>query len=638
MSGKGSENNNSFNEENIINDQIDLSSLLSILLDNFNLLISTFLVGFFLAFIIYITSENIFSSKSLIEIQQEQNMFGTNIPGMGNRNQNSLQAEVAIYKSAYTIDDVVSTLLTNEEIEKDVIPSASTIRSNLTVSSSGNSLITIIFNHSDQKLTEEILNLLNNEYIKDRRDFRKRSTAAGRNFIKNEIPKIKTSLKEAEDNLNNFKISKNDSGLIFESENRNSELSSLYEAIKEIEFKELELKEFYKSTHPIYLTLTEQKRFLQNKIDTIEDDLPNIPNTQRKLENLKREVVIYSDVLNDLSAQEINLAMAEASSISNVRVINQASKAVKIQPTYYVFSIPFALIIFIYLIQTIRHFLGDRITNYDALIDFVDKKNILGELPLYKKGLTGIEDSSFALAEELMNKISYEIIQSEDKLSSIAVVGSKKGVGKTEISEKLFYKLTSMGKKVCLLDLDYKKRDLTLKSINPKNSPKSFKEFYQDIDNYRFEQSLFIPSFEVENSVEFFMSEEFKSELEKLKEDYDILLCDTPPWGLFVDAKIVSQYFDSSLYVVGNKMSTFKDIILFNKDIDSIDKKIDVRYFYNKFDIFFNFLWYSYNYPNYSDNYYYEYSGYRNTKKFLFQRIFDKLRMFFDDLRKKRTK
>ena len=52
MSGKGSENNNSFNEENIINDQIDLSSLLSILLDNFNLLISTFLVGFFLAFII----------------------------------------------------------------------------------------------------------------------------------------------------------------------------------------------------------------------------------------------------------------------------------------------------------------------------------------------------------------------------------------------------------------------------------------------------------------------------------------------------------------------------------------------------------------------------------------------------------
>ena len=377
MSDKGTENANSFNEESIVNDQIDLPSLFSILLDNFNLLISSFLAGLLLAFIIYISSENIFSSKALIEIQQEQNMFGTNIPGMGNRSQNSLQAEVAIYRSAYTIDDVVKSLENNEEIEQDIIPSAGAIRSNLNVTSSGNSLITIVFNHSDQKLTEKILNLLNDEYIKDRRDFRKRSTAAGRDFIKNEIPKIKSSLKEAEDNLNNFKISKNDSGLIFESENRNSELSNLYESIKEIEFKELELKEFYKSTHPIYLTLTEQKRFLQNKIDIIESDLPNIPNTQRKLENLKREVEIYSEVLNDLSAQEINLAMAEASSISNVRVINQASKAVKIQPTYYVFSIPFALIIFIYLIQTIRHFLGDRITNFDALIDFVDKKIFL---------------------------------------------------------------------------------------------------------------------------------------------------------------------------------------------------------------------------------------------------------------------
>ena len=635
MSDKGTENANSFNEESIVNDQIDLPSLFSILLDNFNLLISSFLAGLLLAFIIYISSENIFSSKSLIEIQQEQNMFGTNIPGMGNRSQNSLQAEVAIYRSAYTIDDVVKSLKNNEEIEQDIIPSAGAIRSNLSVTSSGNSLITIVFNHSDQKLTEKILNLLNDEYIKDRRDFRKRSTAAGRDFIKNEIPKIKSSLKEAEDNLNNFKISKNDSGLIFESENRNSELSNLYESIKEIEFKELELKEFYKSTHPIYLTLTEQKRFLQNKIDTIESDLPNIPNTQRKLENLKREVDIYSEVLNDLSAQEINLAMAEASSISNVRVINQASKAIKIQPTYYIFSIPFALIIFIYLIQTIRHFLGDRITNFDALIDFVDKKNILGELPLYKKGLIGTEDSSFALAEEMMNKISYEIIQSLEKLSSIAIVGSKKGVGKTEISEKLFYKLTAMGIKVCLLDLDYKKRDLTLKSVKPESTPKNFEEFYRDIETYRFEQSLFIPSFEVENSVEFFMSEDFKSQLEKLKQDYDLVICDTPPWGLFVDAKIVSQYFDASLYVVGNKTSTFKDIILFNKDIEGINKNIEVKYFYNKFDIFFNFLWYSYNYPNYSNNYYYEYSGYRNTKKFLFWRIFDKLQQIFINLRKK---
>ena len=628
-------NENSLNEENIINDQIDLSSLFSILLDNFNLLISALLGGIVFSSIIYITAESIYSSKSLIEIQQQQNMFGANIPGMNRGNENSLLAEVTIYKSANTIDDVVNHLKTNTDLEEDRIPSAGFIRSNLTVSSNGRSLITIIFNYSDQILTQEILRLLNQEYINDRRDFRKRSTAAGREFIKSEIPKIKLSLTEAEDNLNNFKLSKNDSGLIFESENTSSELNNLYQSIKEIEFKEVELREFYKTTHPIYQTLTEQKKFLQNKIDIIESDLPSIPNTQRKLENLKREVEIYSDVLSDLSSQEINLAMAEASSNSNVRIINEASRPSKIQPTIYVFFIPFAIILFIYLIQAIRHFLGDRITNYDALIDFVDKKNVLGELPFYKKGDIDSKDSSIAIAEELMNKISYEVIQSQDSYSSISIVGSKKGVGKTEISEKLFYKLTSMGKKVCLLDLDYKKRDLTLKSISPTNTPKNFQEFYQDIDTYRFEQSLFIPSFDVENSVEFFMSDEFREEIIKLKQEYELVICDTPPWGLFVDAKIISKHFDSALYVVGNKISTFKDIILFNKDIETINENIAIKYFYNKFDIFFNFFWYKYQYPNYADNYYYGYSEYRNPKKFLFQRIFDKLRMFFNDLKKK---
>ena len=166
---------NSLNEENIINDQIDLASLFSILLDNFNLLISAFLGGLVLSSIIYITAESIYSSKSLIEIQQQQNLFEAGIPGLNRGSENSLLAEVAIYKSANTIDDVVNYLKTNTDIEEDRIPSSGSLRSNLTVSSNNRSLITIVFNYSDQELTQMIVNLLNQEYINDRRDFSIRS-------------------------------------------------------------------------------------------------------------------------------------------------------------------------------------------------------------------------------------------------------------------------------------------------------------------------------------------------------------------------------------------------------------------------------------------------------------------------------
>ena len=68
------------------------------------------------------------------------------------------------------------------------------------------------------------------------------------------------------------------------------------------------------------------------QIKQIEDELPNVPSTQRNLENFKREVNIYSEVLKDLSSQELALSMAEASEVSNVRIINTAEDAVRVSP------------------------------------------------------------------------------------------------------------------------------------------------------------------------------------------------------------------------------------------------------------------------------------------------------------------
>ena len=87
-------------------------------------------------------------------------------------------------------------------------------------------------------------------------------------------------------------------------------MDQLKDRVNEIEFKELELKEFYKENHPIYLTLSEQKKLVLSQINEIEADLPNIPSTQRQLENFKREVEIYSNILRELSSQELTLGMS----------------------------------------------------------------------------------------------------------------------------------------------------------------------------------------------------------------------------------------------------------------------------------------------------------------------------------------
>ena len=268
--------------------------------------------------------------------------------------ENSMRAEIEIYKSNNTILDALDNLRT---ISNDLdIPSLSYVKSNLSLKSISSSLMTINFVSNNKKLSSEIINQLNKEFIKDRKDFVKQSSTAGRVFIQNEIPRIKALLKEAEENLNNFKISTNKSDVIFDSNTRNQKLERLQNRVDEIAFKELELKEFYKENHPIYLTLSEQKKLVLSQIAVIESDLPNIPTTQRTLENFKREVEIYSNVLKDLSSQELSLGMSEASSLSNVRIINEASMGAKISPRLTVFAFTLVATLFIYLILLIRHF------------------------------------------------------------------------------------------------------------------------------------------------------------------------------------------------------------------------------------------------------------------------------------------
>ena len=601
-------------DNNLTNDQIDLNSLISILFDNFNIILSIFLSSLLSITIYFFSAESLYRSSSLLEVKENNSSLFPSFTDVSTFSQkNELEAEKEIYKSDATIKDALNRINKLNIYESEDLPSALEVRKNLDIQNTSQSLMKINFVSDNKNLTRELLDLLNQEFINDRKNFFSESSAAGKKFIQSEIPKIKNLLRESEEKLNNYKISTNTSDVIFDTNTRNFKLEELKNRFNEIIFKELELKEFYKENHPIYLTLIEQKNLVTSQIEEIEKDLPSIPSTQRTLENLKREVEIYSGVLGELSSQELTLSMAEASSLSNVRIINMSSEPVKISPRLIVYFFSLVITFLVYGILVVIHFLGDRISNFDSLIDFVGKEKIIGELPFMSKKESDKTNLYSRIAEELINKTVYEITHNEQGSKSYSIISSRKGEGKTEIVSRLFNKL-KLKNKVCLIDLDYRKKGLT-KDLAPNANFKNFEEFFEDKKNYTSDnESIFIPSFSVESPPDFFTSEEFLKNISTLKADYDFLLFDTPPWRLFVDAKILSKHVDNHIYVVSSQVSTFKDIDLFKKEINS---EKNVYYFYNKFSLYFNFLWYQYQYPYYSRNYYYDYQNYGiGTKKF----------------------
>ena len=146
--------------------------------------------------------------------------------------------------------------------------------------------------------------------------------------------------------------------------------------------------------------------------------MPNIPSTQRTLENFKREVEIYSNVLRELSSQELSLGMTEASSLSNVRVINEASPGSRISPRAIVFSLSIIFTMIAYIFLIVQHFLGDRITNSDALNDFVGKEKVIGELPFIDLTKEDNKKLTSNIADELLNKTVYELSHLENNTNS----------------------------------------------------------------------------------------------------------------------------------------------------------------------------------------------------------------------------
>lgn len=175
-------------DKKIFKDEVDFATIFTVLFDNFNLLFSIFVSSFFIVSIYYLSSNRIYQSDTLLEIKNDNSSFlpDSLSSGISRRisSRNSLDAEVEIYKSNFTILDALISLRESNLFQKEDIPiSAQSIRQDLEVSSDDNSLLTITYKNGNRELARHFLNLLNDEFINDRTNFAKESSIAGKNFI-----------------------------------------------------------------------------------------------------------------------------------------------------------------------------------------------------------------------------------------------------------------------------------------------------------------------------------------------------------------------------------------------------------------------------------------------------------------------
>ena len=607
------------------NDELDLDTILTVFFNKINQLISIYIVSIIFLSFIYIFQERVYQSSALLQFEGTKTLLPS-LNNLSSQQSTFLNAEKEIFKSLDTIDGLKKRLTFDSEDLK--LPNSSIISSGLSFTDDRKNLLTINYSNNDEKLTQLILSNLIDEFLSNKIQNNRISALKGIEFVDKEIPNLKEQLNKAELDLIKFKSS-DGNNFIFDTEFRGNSIESLNKEIKAIELKEIELREFYKSTHPIYTTLIQQKNILIDELEELETGVQDLPSEQRKLFNLNQKVDIYSSSLEELEKQKLSLSLVAASSTSNVRIINSPSEAIKISPNLSLLLLSFVVLLVTYFVFLLNHFFSDKIMSLDALLDFLEDRDLfLGAFPFIniknknKRILLDIE-------KNFTDRIIINILNSEEKVYLVSSM--KEGVGKSYLSEKLTKNLSNFSSKICLLDLDLRKKGLSESSDNFKKKGINVSDF---LDNKNQQGDIvYINKPIISDPLAYLNSDSLANLIKKLRDEFDKVVIDSPPMGTFIDAKLISKLTDKTICVLSSHESSFSELSLISKELkrnDSDDLKL--VFFLNKVKYFLEIFWFSVRYPIYGGYTYYNPYNYYSADKL---KTFRKLEKYVSFTQKK---
>ncbi|MBB6463725.1 tyrosine-protein kinase [Flammeovirga kamogawensis] len=290
------------------------------------------------------------------------------------------------------------------------------------------------------------------------------------------------------------------------------------------------------------------------------------------LKKIEKRVEIYTSIYDLLTNKMIEVSMAQASTIESSAVINEAyASKIPIAPKKIIaIAISMAIGLFISVIMLVIVYIRmDKISG----IKHLERRTgmpILGLIPKYQKEempvskLVVSTDPKSTMSEafrSVRTNLDFMVSDSFDAENSkdarvISVTSTISGEGKTFIASNLAGIIAMSDKKVIMVDLDLRKPKVHLAfgGSNIKGASSiligqtTVEECLQDTDipTLKYISAGPIPP----NPSELVMSKNFTSFLTKLKEEYDVVMLDSPPVGLVTDGMIIMRHVTNPIYVV----------------------------------------------------------------------------------------
>ena len=458
----------------------------------------------------------------------------------------------------------------------------------------GSSILRTSFVDPSPRQAERVLNAISDAFLAQNID---RSAAEARNsldFIADQLPIAEQEVTDAQDALNDYRQKQQSVDVNYETRSLLERATKIETDLADWTLREQEVKERYTVNHPVYEALLKERETLQAQLDELRGLAGNLPETQKEIFNLTRNLEVAQEVYVQLLNREQELRVIQASTVGSVRIIDEAyAREIKIWPKSSVIGgaagmvglvLGSAFVLFRWAMrkgirgaQEIEALGLPVFATVAFLPNAADHRSRKGALPIH--AVTSPDDVVVEALRSLRTSLHFGMLDATSK--SILFTSAAPAAGKSFIAVNLAAVAAQSGQKVCLIDADLRKGYLRRYFGKEKGTPGLTEYLAREntLDEVMFKSaidglSVITTGRYPPNPSELLFRPQFESLLAELDKTFDLVIIDAPPTLAVTDPVVIGRFAGARIMVARHMETVLGEVEAVRRSFETTGIKL----------------------------------------------------------------
>jgi tyrosine-protein kinase Etk/Wzc len=467
------------------------------------------------------------------------------------------------------------------------LPTTVALQSSLVLTERGKTsgIINVSLQDTDPFKLTRVLNAVGDQYVKQNIERKAAEAQKTLAFLDVQLPQFKKQLEASEEVYNRYR---NQKGTVAFSEEAALVLNQAVDRqtkLLDAQQRRRELESRFTSAHPVVQTLDSQIAALRTDMGEIQSRIKGLPAIQQEAVRMERDVKVNTELYQQLLNNALQLRLVKEGKIGNVRVLDEAVvPQVPVKPNRKVIiAAALALGLFLGIVAAFvrSSFIEQRLRDPHE-VEADTGLPVFSTIPLSNaqsaiakrrlSGATGVrllaienpDDPAVESLRSLRTAMQFAMLESPN--NRVLISGPTPGVGKSFVTANFAALMAAAGKRTLLIDADLRRghthqyfglqRHGGLSELIAGSLTVQQTVHRQVVPNLDFLATGQLPP----NPSELLVSDSFKTALERLSEQYDLVVIDTPPVLVAADTSTVAAHAGTVLLVARADQSTMGEL------------------------------------------------------------------------------